>query len=344
MTMTSILSPRLCAAGAKRSYTLVATTARLSDDVLLSSQNPATQSVQSEQNNITSFRRSITTNNNSSHHPNLFSSTYTNITRQTQHQQQQQQQYQQYHRNFSKYASVDHSTAYETAMASSHGQQLQLALEEGRGKDDAPFDPFSAFLDEMGQTVDDIDTDDDAVDGSEGEIAEAEFNEYDNQEEDGEEEDEYQPMYDVTGAPIRPKSERLALRAGYPSGGNFAVIHLAGFQHKVTKDDLLVVNKLKPVSEWSVGSTHTIKDEDVLLVANQHKTCVGLPGVAGAEVDVMVEEITRDKTLVIFKKRRRKNSRRKNGFRRQVTFLRVLDVRMPEGEVDMDGLSDSMAA
>ncbi|KAL7495260.1 hypothetical protein ACHAWT_005155 [Skeletonema menzelii] len=329
--MTSILSPRLCAAGAKRSYTLLAT-ARLPD--CLPSQSITSQNVDSEQQNITtSFRRSITTNG-SSIHPNFLSTS--SITR-----QQQQRQ----HRNFSKYASVDHSAAYEAAMASSHGQQLQLALEEGRGKDDAPFDPFSAFLDEMGQTVDDIDDEDSdgAADGDD-DIEDAEFNEYDNEEDTEEEEDEYQPMYDTTGAPLRPKSERLALRAGYPSGGNFAVISLAGFQHKVTKDDLLVVNKLKPVSEWSVGSTHTIKGKDVLLVANQHKTCVGLPGVAGAEVDVMVEEITRDKTLVIFKKRRRKNSRRKNGFRRQVTFLRVLDVRMPEGEVDADGLSESMAA
>ncbi|KAL3815893.1 hypothetical protein ACHAXA_001942, partial [Cyclostephanos tholiformis] len=124
-------------------------------------------------------------------------------------------------------------------------------------------------------------------------------------------------------------SERLALRAGYPAGGKFAVIRLAGFQHKVTVDDLLVVNKLKPVSAWSVGSTHTVKDQDVLLIADQNMTLVGMPSIKGGEVDVMVEEITRDKTLVVFKKRRRKNSRRKNGFRRHVTFLRVLDVRMP---------------
>lgn len=334
--MASILSPRLCAAGAKRSYTLLS--ARLLPEIL-SIQNLTAQTVNSEQHN-TSIRRPITTNNSSIIN---FLSTTSSPTYSTSNKITQQQQ----HRSFSKYASVDHSAAYAEAIASSHGQQLKLALEEGRGKDDAPFDPFSAFLDEMGQTVDSVDDQDD-IDGGSGEdanddgIEEAEFNEYDNQEE----EEDYQPMYDVTGAPIRPKSERLALRAGYPSGGNFAVIHLAGFQHKVTKDDLLVVNKLKPVSEWSVGSTHTIKDEDVFLVANQHKTCVGLPGVKGAEVDVMVEEITRDKTLVIFKKRRRKNSRRKNGFRRQVTFLRVLDVRMPEGEVDAVGSleSESMAA
>ena len=322
-TMTSFLSPRLCAAGAKRSYTFLAS-GRLPE--LFDIQNSASQSINDE--NYTSFRRPITTDKLA---PSpLYSNP--NVTQQ---------------RSFSKYASVDHSSAYSDAMASAHGQQLQLALEEGRGKDDAPFDPFSAFLDEMGQTVDSVDDGGSGVDG----IEEAEFEEHNSEEidaEDGDdaEEDEFQPMYDTTGAPLRPKSERMALRAGYPSGGNFAVIHLAGFQHKVTKDDLLVVNKLKPVSQWSVGSTHTIKDDDVLLVANQHKTCVGLPGVAGAEVDVMVEEITRDKTLVIFKKRRRKNSRRKNGFRRQVTFLRVLDVRMPEGEMNSEGLleNESMAA
>ena len=116
------------------------------------------------------------------------------------------------------------------------------------------------------------------------------------------------------------------------------MILLAGFQHKVTVDDLLVVNKLKPVSAWSVGSTHTVRDHDVLLVADKDRTLVGLPGVNGGEVDVMVEEITRDKTLVVFKKRRRKNSRRKNGFRREVTFLRVLDVRMPS---QMMGISEN---
>ena len=100
-----------------------------------------------------------------------------------------------------------------------------------------------------------------------------------------------------------------------------------------------MVNKLKPVSKWSVGSTHTIKNDDILLMADQNKTLVGLPSVQGGEVDVMVEEITRDKTLIIFKKRRRKHSRRKNGFRREVSFLRVLDVRMPgeeKGEIEGD--------
>ena len=243
-------------------------------------------------------------------------------------------------RLLSKYASVDHSSAYQESMASSHGVQLKLALEEGRGKDDAPFDPFSQFLDQMGNSTLEVDDDEDDLDED---IQEAEYEEHTDEEsnklslnhdEDDAEAQDGQPVYNTDGSLYRPKSEKLALRAGYPSGGQFAVIHLAGFQHKVTCDDLLVVNKLKPVSDWSVGSTHTIKDDDVLLMASKDKTLVGLPGVKGGEVDLMVEEITRDKTLIIFKKRRRKHSRRKNGFRREVSFLRVLDVRMPREEVD----------
>jgi len=271
----------------------------------------------------------------------------------------------------SKYASVDHSTAYQTSMSSSHGTQLQLALEEGKGKDDAPFDPFSQFLDQMGSTenanadgyqqhgefeveeehieeaefeeIAATDAANGAGNGEEEEDGEAQHDEEIlNEDEDGEDDDDDDegPVYETTGALHRPKSGKIALRAGYPAGGQFAVIHLAGRQHKVTQDDLLVVNKLKPVAHWYVGSTHTIKDDHVLLMGNQNKTLVGLPGVKGAEVDVMVEEITRDKTLVIFKKRRRKNSRRKNGFRRQVTFLRVLDVRMPKGE-EVGNVGDS---
>ncbi|KAL3802233.1 hypothetical protein HJC23_001777 [Cyclotella cryptica] len=261
-------------------------------------------------------------------------------------------------RHLSKYVLVNHSAAYQNSMNSNHGTQLQLALEEGRGKDDAPFDPFSQFLNMMGNVSEDGRVDEDGLE----DIENAEFREIDdvNDDDDDEEDEDYidneddvegaasapTPTYTTTGALHRPLSQRLALRAGYPSGGKFAVIHLGGFQHKVTADDLLVVNKLKPITKWSVGSCHTLKDEEVLLVADAERTCVGLPGVRGAEVDVMVEEITRDKTVIVFKKRRRKNSRRKNGFRRQVTFLRVLGVRFPgeEGMKVVEGEEERVAA
>ncbi|KAL7519869.1 hypothetical protein ACHAWX_004626 [Stephanocyclus meneghinianus] len=229
-------------------------------------------------------------------------------------------------RPLSKYVAVNHAASYQKSMNSEHGTQLRLALEEGRNKDDAPFDPFSQFLDRMGHVSEDDDDD----------IEHAELlNEHDSP----------SPEYTPAGSLRRPLSQRVALRAGYPSGGKFAVVALAGFQHKVTADDLIVVNKLKPVAKWSVGSRHTLREEEVLLVADAERTCVGLPGVTGAEVDVMVEEITRDKTVIVFKKRRRKNSRRKNGHRRQVTFLRVLDVRFPGEEgVVAEGEEERVAA
>ncbi|KAL7485598.1 hypothetical protein ACHAW6_011201 [Cyclotella cf. meneghiniana] len=233
-------------------------------------------------------------------------------------------------RPLSKYVAVNHAASYQKSINSEHGTQLRLALEEGRNKDDAPFDPFSQFLDQMGHGSDDDDDDDDDIEHAEL------LNEHDSLP---------SPEYTPAGSLRRPLSQRLALRAGYPSGGKFAVVALAGFQHKVTADDLIVVNKLKPVAKWSVGSRHTLREEEVLLVADAERTCVGLPGVTGAEVDVMVEEITRDKTVIVFKKRRRKNSRRKNGHRRQVTFLRVLDVRFPGEEgVVAEGEEERVAA
>jgi len=234
-------------------------------------------------------------------------------------------------------------------MNSNHGTQLQLALEEGRGKDDAPFDPFSQFLNMMGNVSEDGRVDEDGLE----DIENADFQEIDDEEEidDNDYAEQVEltlpptPKYTTTGALHRPLSQRSALRAGYPAGGKFAVVHLGGFQHKVTADDLLVVNKLKPVMKWSVGSQHTLKEEEVLLVADAERTCVGLPGVRGAEVDVMVEEITRDKTVIVFKKRRRKNSRRKNGHRRQVTFLRVLDVRVAGEQWErVEGQEERVAA
>jgi large subunit ribosomal protein L21 len=117
------------------------------------------------------------------------------------------------------------------------------------------------------------------------------------------------------------------LRAGFPAGGLLSIIELGGAQHKVTTDDLIVVNRLKPVETWKIGSVHTMTD--VMLVGSSHLTLVGIPFVAGAEVDLMVEEITQNAKVIIFKKRRRKHSERKNGFRRDVTLLRVLDIRMP---------------
>lgn len=245
----------------------------------------------------------------------------------------------------SSYSVVDHSDAYEAAMAGRHGQQLALAQIDAVGKDDDPMDQLKmleALEAQLHGELFDPNNEEEAAD----EIEEAEFQEKqddddENQDDNNTDEittgvddddDEIQLYYNNDGSIMFQKSQLAMFRAGAPAGGLFAVIPLAGSQHKVTIDDVVVVNKLKPVHEYAVGTVHTLKD--ILLVGSSHKTLVGMPIVQGAEVDVMIEEITRDEKLVVFKKRRRKNSQRRNGFRRDVTMLRILDIRMPESQHD----------
>jgi ribosomal protein L21 len=228
-----------------------------------------------------------------------------------------------FHRSLA-YASVKHDVEYKNQMEGRHGEQLQLAFEEGMKYEHEAVDPFELYkidpedaLDEEG----DYDDDEDVISDDNMEL----------EEDDEDEEDDASTEYTHDGHPKRSKAELVSLRAGAPAGGKFAIVNLDGSQQKVAIDDVVIVNKLKPVEKWTVGTTHTLNANDgqVLLLGSQEKTLVGLPYVNGGEVDVMVEEITRDKKVIIFKKKRRKNYRRKNGFKREVTFLRILDIRFP---------------
>ena len=69
-------------------------------------------------------------------------------------------------------------------------------------------------------------------------------------------------------------------------------------------------------------------------MGSQKGTAIGRPVVPGAKVKVAVEEITKDKKVTILKFRRRKNSKRKRGFRRDVCVLRVVDIIPPEDAKD----------
>ncbi|KAL3673045.1 hypothetical protein V7S43_002340 [Phytophthora oleae] len=101
----------------------------------------------------------------------------------------------------------------------------------------------------------------------------------------------------------------------------FAVVKLAGTQYKVTQGDVVITEKIK---EAKVGEIMDI--DEVLLLGNVNQTIVGRPLVEGAKVRARVEEQTLDAKIDVFKKKRRKNYRRWNGFRRQVTVLRVTDI------------------
>ncbi|MDF7674987.1 50S ribosomal protein L21 [Acetobacteraceae bacterium ESL0709] len=100
----------------------------------------------------------------------------------------------------------------------------------------------------------------------------------------------------------------------------FAVIRTGGKQYRVAKDAVLKIEKL----EAQPGSTITFSD--VLMVGSEGNLQVGAPAVAGATVTATVIAQDRLAKVIIFKKRRRQNSRRKNGHRQHVTVVRITAV------------------
>jgi large subunit ribosomal protein L21 len=100
----------------------------------------------------------------------------------------------------------------------------------------------------------------------------------------------------------------------------FAVIRTGGKQYKVSKDDVITVERL-------VGDAGAkLEFTDVLAIGDGSDTTFGTPLVAGARVTAAVLEQTQGDKIIVFKKERRKNYRRKRGHRQQVTVLRITDI------------------
>ena len=100
----------------------------------------------------------------------------------------------------------------------------------------------------------------------------------------------------------------------------FAVIRTGGKQYKVSKDDVITVERL-------VGDAGAkLEFTDVLAIGDGSDTTFGTPLVAGARVTAAVLEQTKGDKIIVFKKSRRKNYRRKRGHRQQLTVLRITDI------------------
>ena len=100
----------------------------------------------------------------------------------------------------------------------------------------------------------------------------------------------------------------------------FAVIRTGGKQYRVSQDTVLKVEKL----EAEAGATVTFND--VLCVGSDAGLTIGGPTVPGASVTATVIAQDRLDKVIIFKKRRRQNSRRRNGHRQHVTVLRISQI------------------
>jgi large subunit ribosomal protein L21 len=99
----------------------------------------------------------------------------------------------------------------------------------------------------------------------------------------------------------------------------FAVIKTGGRQYRVVPDDVLEIGKI-------AGDVGTIVQLGEVLVVGGDSPVLGVPTVAGASVAAEVLDHKRGPKVIAFKKRRRKNSRRKRGYRDEITVIRVTEI------------------
>mgnify|MGYP001619909199 CR=1 FL=1 len=101
----------------------------------------------------------------------------------------------------------------------------------------------------------------------------------------------------------------------------YAVIKTGGKQYRVSKDDILEVEKL----DAAIGASVTL--DHVLLVGSDGSAKIGTPTVSGASVKATVLNQKKDDKIIVFKKKRRQNYRRKNGHRQNLTVLKITDIK-----------------
>ncbi|MBI5322911.1 50S ribosomal protein L21 [Bradyrhizobium sp.] len=99
----------------------------------------------------------------------------------------------------------------------------------------------------------------------------------------------------------------------------FAVIKTGGRQYRVVPNDVLEIGKIE-------GQVGTIVQLGEVLVVGGDTPVLGTPTVAGATVAAEVLDHKRGPKVIAFKKRRRKNSRRKRGYRDEITVLRITEI------------------
>ena len=109
---------------------------------------------------------------------------------------------------------------------------------------------------------------------------------------------------------------------------SYAVIKTGGKQYKVKSGEILKIEKLpdsKPETK--------IEFNEILAYGDDKNIEVGTPNVEGAKVEADLIKNSKNRTILIFKKRRRQNSRRKNGHRQQFSLIRINKIFSKDGKV-----------
>ncbi len=109
---------------------------------------------------------------------------------------------------------------------------------------------------------------------------------------------------------------------------SYAVIQTGGKQYKVKAGEILKIERLeesKPNSK--------IEFKEILAYGNDKNIEVGSPVISGAKVEADLVKNGKNKTVLIFKKRRRKNSRKKNGHRQEFSLIKISKIFSKDGKV-----------
>ena len=108
---------------------------------------------------------------------------------------------------------------------------------------------------------------------------------------------------------------------------SFAVIQTGGKQYKVSASEILKVERL----ESSEGKT--VEFKNILFLNDDKSIEIGNPNIKGAKVEATILKNIKNKTILVFKKRRRKNSRKKYGHRQPVSLIRITKIFSKDGKL-----------
>ena len=108
---------------------------------------------------------------------------------------------------------------------------------------------------------------------------------------------------------------------------SFAIIETGGKQYRVSASKILEIEK------ENLDKGKTIQFKNVLLINDDKKTEVGNPNISGAIVEAKLLDNVKDRTVLIFHKRRRKHSRKKNGHRQRHSKIQITKILSKDGKI-----------
>ena len=109
---------------------------------------------------------------------------------------------------------------------------------------------------------------------------------------------------------------------------SFAVIKTGGKQYKVKSGEILKIEKIA-----DSNASSKIEFNEILAYGDDSKIEIGAPMVNGAKVEADLIKNSKNRTVLIFKKRRRQNSRRKNGHRQEYSMIRINKIFSKDGKI-----------